>query len=482
MISRLVSQDIATLQESGATIGGRRLRYGDMAILVRRYYQAHEVQKALRAQGIRSIVQSDQSVFASTEARELQQFLQGVIDPRRDPQLKAALATTLIGFKAEALFDFDQDDQKRQVWLDRFANWREQWVNGCFMAMFRDLVATQSVRARIVALPAGERSLTNFLHLAELLHEAESAGSLTPDALCSWLREQRESDRVSQDRFQLRLESDEDAVQIVTIHRAKGLEYPIVFCPFLWAEAELRTHQELIFHDRDSANRLTFDFRGKSGGEKQHRDWQSEETIAEELRLLYVAMTRAQNRCYVYLPEKIAKSPLSQLLQPAGGDSGAERIHTLASAHPDCISVSEADPESVIKAPRRVPKETEALTLEARRFAGQIPKAAITTSFSGLNVTESELDEIAPDPLERIAAPIPSVADEMDLSIFTFNRGRRAGDFFHDVLEEMDFQNLKELSALIEGKLGTYGFAQTLHRPAIHQVLRQLTESNSTRA
>ena len=183
--------------------------------------------------------------------------------------------------------------------------------------MFRDLVATQNVRARIVALPTGERSLTNFLHLAELLHEAESAGSLTPDALCSWLREQRESERVSQDRFQLRLESDEDAVQIVTIHRSKGLEYPIVFCPFLWTKTELQTHQELLFHDRNSANRLTFDFRGKSGGEKQHRAWQSEETIAEELRLLYVAMTRAQNRCYVYLPEEIDKSPLAQLLQPA---------------------------------------------------------------------------------------------------------------------------------------------------------------------
>ena len=476
MISWLVGQDIAALHENGATIGERQLRYGDMAVLVRRYYQAHEVQKALRAQGIRSIVQSDQSVFASIEARELQQFLQGVIDPRRDPQLKAALATTLIGFKAEALFAFDQNDRERQAWLDRFANWRNQWVNGCFMAMFRDLVATQNIRARIVALPTGERSLTNFLHLAELLHEAESAGSLTPDALCSWLREQRESERVSQDRFQLRLESDEDAVQIVTIHRAKGLEYPMVFCPFLWTKAELQTYQELLFHDRNSDNRLTLDFRGKSGGEKQHRAWQSEETIAEELRLLYVAITRAQNRCYVYLPEEIAKSPLAQLLNLADDELAADRIHALTAAHPDCIAASEADPESLSKAHRRVPEETEALTLSARRFNGQIPKASITTSFSGLNVTEGELEEIEPASLENVVPPIPSVTDETGLSIFTFNRGRRTGDFFHDVLEEMDFQDLSELSTLIESKLRTYGFAETLHRPAISQILRQLTD------
>lgn len=476
LISRSVSQDIAALHVSGAAIGDRRLRYCDIAILVRRYHQAYEVQKALRAQGIRSVVQSDQSVFVSIEARELQQFLHGVIDPRRDPQLKAALATSLIGFKAEALFAFDQDDQKRQPWLDRFANWREQWANGCFMAMFRNLLATQDVRARLVALPTGERSLTNFLHLAELLHDAESAGGLTPDALCSWLREQRESKRVSQDRFLLRLESDEDAVQIVTIYRSKGLEYPIVFCPFLWPEAELRTHQELLFHDRNSANRLTFDFRGKNGGEKQHRAWQSEETMAEELRLLYVAMTRAQNRCYVYLPEKVAKSPLAQLLQPADGESAADRICTLTAAHSDCINVSAVDPESLMKVLRRVPKDTEALTLDARRFAGQISKAVITTSFTGLNVTEHELEEIAPASLSDTAAPIPTASGETDLSIFTFNRGRRTGDFFHDVLEEMDFQDLDELSTLVDSKLGTYGFAQTLHRPAIHQVLRQLAE------
>jgi len=475
LISRSVSHDIAALHESGATIGDRPLRYCDMAVLVRRYHQADEVQKALRTRGIRSIVQSDQSVFASNEARELQQFLQGLIDPRRDPQLKAALATNLIGFDAQALFDFDQDDQKRQIWLDRFAHWRQQWVDGCFMGMFRDLVVTRNVRAQLVKLPAGERRLTNLLHLAELLHDAESAGSLTPDALCSWLREQRESERLSQDRFQLRLESDEDAVQIVTIHRSKGLEYPIVFCPFLWPKAEIQAQQELLFHDRRANNRLTFDLRGKDGGEKQHRDWQSEETIAEELRLLYVAVTRARNRCSIYLPEKIDKSPLAQLLQPSKRESAADRLHTLAAPQSDCIKVSTIDPQALLDA-RRVAEEPEAVTLGARRFAGEISRVTITTSFSRLNVSEAELDEIESDPLAEIAPPIPPATGETDLSIFTFDRGRRTGDFFHDVLEQMDFQNLENLSELIESKLGIYGFARTSHRPAIHQLLERLPE------
>ena len=119
--------------------------------------------------------------------------------------------------------------------------------------------------------------------------------------------------------------------------------------------------------------------------------------------------------------------------------------------------------------------------LNARRFTGQIPKAAITTSFSGLNVTAPELDEIAPDPLDDIAAPIPTVSGEADLSIFTFNRGRRTGDFFHDVLEEMDFQDLNELSSLIDSKLGTYGFAQTSASPG-HQPGPAATDRDRTRS
>ncbi|MEY2563167.1 MAG: exodeoxyribonuclease beta subunit [Verrucomicrobiota bacterium] len=477
LVSEYVSRDISDLQNAVATLGERALRYGDMAVLVRKHSQAERVQAALRVRGIRSIVQSDQNVFASPEAHELQTFLEGVIDPRRDPLLKAALATSLLGFDAKRLFALDRDDQKRQAWLDRFSEWRQLWTNGCFTAMFRHLLVSQQVRARLVQLPAGERRLTNYLHLAELLHEAESTRGLTPDGICSWIREQRQSERVSEDRFQLRLESDEDAVQIVTIHKCKGLEYPVVFCPFLWVSAESSTHKELQFHDGDNPARpLTLDLRGKSGGADKHKEWQSEEVQAEELRLLYVAVTRAMNRCYIYVPDqKSEKSPLAQLFQSPEKGSLIDPVVEFAASSKGAV-VARKDALSAAKrhAEAGPSREETLVTLEARPFTGSISRTAMSASFSGLNVAATESEEVDSDSDDvPIVEPAP---DGSDLSIFTFDRGRRTGDFFHDVLEHLDFRDLSDLPEIVEQKLWAHGFALTQHRPAIGQVLSQLME------
>jgi exodeoxyribonuclease V beta subunit len=475
LVSECVSADIAALPGTGALVDNRPVRYSDMAVLVRKHRQADQIQRILRERGVRSIVQSEQNVFASPEAHELQEFLQGVIDPRRDHRLKAALATPLIGFDAQKLFALDRNDEERQAWLDRFSDWRQQWINGCFIAMFRHLLVSQGVRARLVQLPAGERRLTNFLQLAELLHEAESARSLTPDAVCSWLREQRDNERVPEDRFQLRLESDDDAVQIVTIHKCKGLEYPIVFCPFLWLPAESKGHKELLFHDRDDpANQLTLDLRGKDGGDKKHCDWQSEEARAEELRLLYVAVTRAKNRCHIYLPDqKIDKSPLAQLFPPSANGLLVDQVIEFAQSSDGRVDASSSERGEL----NRMKDEAQvAVTLKPRSFGGKISKVGMTASFSGLNIAAEAFEEVSLITSDGTDVPIASPRDNSDLSIFTFDRGRRTGDFFHDVLERMDFQNLEGLSELLESRLGVHGFPQTLHRPAINQILRQLTE------
>ena len=158
-----MSADIAALHAAGALLGKRPLRYSDMAVLVRKHNQAEKVQSVLRERGIRSVVQSDRSVFASDEARELQQFLQGVIDPRRDTLLKAALATTLIGFDAKRTFRA-RSGRPGTPGLARPLLGLEATMER--RLLHRDVPASPrfpaGVRARLVHLPAGERRLTNF--------------------------------------------------------------------------------------------------------------------------------------------------------------------------------------------------------------------------------------------------------------------------------------------------------------------------------
>src|SRR5207248_1413914 len=189
------------------------------------------------------------------------------------------------------------------------------------------------------------------------------------------------------------------------------------------------------------------------------------------------AITRARNRCYIYVPERIKESPLDRLIQPTNSESAADRIRSIAVSCLDSISVSPVRFDFREKTLPGSDAEKTSPPLAARPFTGKVSQLAITASFSALNVTESELNDSDAIISEEIGRLIPSFPDESDLSIFTFDRGRRTGDFFHDVLEQMDFQNLDGLSELLESRLGIHGFFQTLHRPAINEILQQLMQA-----
>jgi exodeoxyribonuclease V beta subunit len=472
-----VAADITGLYAGGAALADRPLRYRDTAVLVRKNSQAEEMQAVLRGAGIRSILRTESSVFSAPEAEELDRFLQGVLEPRRRQALKGALATSLLGLDAQALHALDTDDQQRQEWLEWFLELQAQWVDGCFIAMFRRLLVDKAVRGRLVRLSSGERRLTNFLQLAELLHEAETARHLSPDAVCAFLHTLHANERTAEEHYQLRLESDEDAVHIVTVHKAKGLEYPIVFCPFLWQSAENKNRQELLFHDRQHDDRLTLDLRGKKDGDPLAREWQSEENRAEELRLAYVALTRAMNRCYVYIPaaQKILESPLAHLLGAGKSHPIGEGIARLVLASKGAVDAVEAT--DVEPGQRQLPGGTPPL-LAARVFTGRIPHLAMSASFTGLN-TEVELDPEIPaaDLEEEPDTSEPAVPVSNEPSIFTFPRGAQAGDFFHDVLENVNLpQPGDELETLVTAKLRLHGIAQGDFGPIVSANVRASLE------
>jgi exodeoxyribonuclease V beta subunit len=472
-INRAIAADIARLRAGGAQLGGRPLRFGDMAVLVRSNAQAANLQNVLRASGIKSVLKAEDSVFKEPEARETLRLLEAVLEPGRDILLRTALTTRLIGLNAAEILAFDSAEDQWQGWLEKFLDYRSRWENACFIALFRYVFVDQKVRERLVRYPGGERVLTNFLHIAELLHRAETEQRLSPDALCVWLREHIGDSVNTSDEDQLRLESDDDAVLLATVHKSKGLEYPVVFCPFLWKAGDTKNRSKILFHDPANDNRLTLDLRTMRPDPDDNNCRAGEECMAESLRALYVALTRAQNRCYVYTGEILGfdTSPLAHVLGSASSLPGLEALEKKSGGS---IAVTVIDPAEDLKA-KVYPSQTELVeNLSARHFSGSIRRAQMIASFTGLTSGRAEEE---PD---RDAVELPEqVADTGDgqNGLAGFQGGIRAGVFLHDVLEHLDFQAPDQIEQLVRLKLATHGIAGNDWKEAFCAQLRILLET-----
>ena len=464
-LARATAADIARLHKSG----GGDWEWSDLAVLVRTHRQAATVQVALRRLGIRSVLHTEESVFHAQEAVELQRVMEAVLMPGNSVRLHTALATPLLALSGNAIERLTPEEHQR--WVERFAAWHDLWREDGFAKMFRCFMAEHDVRRRVMEQPGGERCLTNVLHLSELLHEAETARRFTPEALLEWLGEQRASQRSAPDAAQLRLESDGDAVQVVTVHKSKGLEYKVVLCPFLWTAADTPRRDRVQFHDADG--RLTLDLRGKSGADPAAVAQHSKEALAEEVRLFYVAITRAKHRCIIYAGDiqKPGVSALGYLL----GDGILTGIEALEAEHSDSIQCTFIDPEEQCAKVREINTD-HANNLVSRIFSGAIHQPAFLTSFTGLTAGTSREEPERDRPLERDAVSESAQDEPVYGGIFQFEKGARAGEFFHDVLEHLDFQMPEQLETLIPAKLAAHGFSGTPHVEALKTKLAELLD------
>ena len=294
-----IARLLTAAKRGQVTLDGQDLRPGQIAVLVRSHREGSLARQALAALGVGSVELSRATVFASTDAEELERLLAAVLEPGRERLLKAALATQAMGLDAAAIDALAGDEPRWLAAVQRFAGYRDSWVERGIGVMLRRWLAEDRVATRLLARPDGERRLTNLLHLFECLHQAAEAHP-APDALLRWFQAQRREPRAD-DALQLRLESDRNLVQIVTIHKCKGLEYPVVFCPFLWngrAGGFADGLDGVEYHD--DASRAVVDFRKGFEGEYDDADVKRRrklEDAAESLRLIYVALTRAVHRC-----------------------------------------------------------------------------------------------------------------------------------------------------------------------------------------
>ncbi len=278
----------------------KAVQAGDIAVLVRTGSEGRMIKQALADQGIASVYLSNRdSVFTSSVAQDLQRLLQAVLTPENDRALRASLASELFALDAASLDALNNDEVVWENAVNEFKEYRKLWVQRGVLPMLRAVISKRHIAERLLEEGAssqgenGERVLTDLMHIGELLQQASN--ELDSDhGLLRWLA-QSISDAEnglggSDDQIQ-RLESERNLVQIVTIHKSKGLEYDLVFLPFVFSYREA---SEAKYYDAAN-DRTVLDITGNDASMKQA----DKERLAEDLRLIYVALTRAVYACFI---------------------------------------------------------------------------------------------------------------------------------------------------------------------------------------
>lgn len=466
IILRQLSSEISGMMGSGMYTlsgSGRGVKPSDIAVLVRSHKQASDVQKALSAHGVPSVSRGHDSVLSTPEARELCSVISAIAEPGRSRLVKSAAATSIIGYDALTLYRMNDESGDGAMLLaeltERFHGYRDAWLRSGFMDMFTLLLQNENITVKILGRERGERVMANLNHLSEVLNMAQFENSFSPDELATWF-ENALIEPPYGDEYAVRLDKDSDAVHIVTMHACKGLEYPVVYCPYL-------THtwqppgDTVVYHDPDDGNmpvlcldKETADGRGDALKKK--------EDLAENIRLMYVALTRAKSMCrvlfmikrdfkgsapfYLFLkgavPDKAAvkdcyapfMKKLSDLAEDSGGDIGFSVVR--GDEGGACKSVSDTEN-----------------TFEQRAFEGEINRIWGIQSYS--SITRSTRDEKSDGFTGKVA--------EEGVGIFAFPRGAKAGLCLHEIFELCDFRekNREVVEQTVQSQLRRYGFDES---------------------
>ncbi len=415
----------------------RPVQASDITVLVRNRLEAAQVREALQTLGIPSVYLSNRdSVFETLEAQELLWLLQAVLAPERENTLRSALATSMFGLTALDIENLNQDEQAWDALVEEFSEYRQIWRQRGVMPMLRALMTARHIAENLLATRGGERRLTDILHISELLQEAASQLE-SEHALVRWLAQhiaEPDSNAASQ---QMRLESDKHLVQIVTIHKSKGLEYPLVWLPFI---ALFRKQDQAFYHDRE-----TFAAVLDLGQDEASLELAEAERLAEDLRLLYVALTRAVWHCSLGVAPLSSRksgnsdfhlSALGRLLQAGEAMDAAGLAARLADfCHGD---IALQIPGELDLTPWQAPAATIP-RLSARELQRRIADDWRVTSYSGLQQHGFSGGQDLLPRLDVDAAGVGEVVEEPQLTPHQFPRGAAPGTFLHSLFEELDF-------------------------------------------
>lgn len=431
----------------------QRLRPHDMAVLVRTGREAQAVRQQLQRRGVASVYLSDQeSVFASAEAQDLLLWLRAVAAPLEVRGVRAGLATHMVGLSLDELAWLASNDEAFDRYSEQLRKLHGVWQRQGVLAMLRQTLHAMQLPTRWLADVGGERRLTNFLHLAELLQNA--AATLEGEqALIRWLATQIDEPGKGVDEQVVRLESDADLVKIVTVHKSKGLEYPVVFLPFA---SDFRAYSDELVRvpQDDGSRRLEL---SPSDAELAQADT---ERLREDLRLLYVALTRPRHLLWMGLGA-LRKGNSKQCVNHEsasgyllnGGESAMaaqwwDVLQALAQQCPDMQL--ERLPEQIAHSMWRSQEVEQSLpaapayTAHFDRTWGIASFSALVRGASGKAQVVLPVAAMRPADDERMAGDVlpskPSlVKAAADAAVWhRFKRGELVGNFIHDQLEWLD--------------------------------------------
>lgn len=438
-IARWCAQEITRLLNVNIndTSNEKTLNAKDIAILVRDSTEAAEIKNALNVQGLSSVYLSErENLLKTVQAKQLIAVLQGILFVENDRLFTAAIASPLMGLTPVSFNQLQKDQHAWQQLKFSFIELRNQWQSKSFISMALVLLHQYFV----VVAEQKDRALTNLIHLFELL-QAASQRHHQGQELLFWLEQQVTMENPDGET-ELRLESDEALIKIVTQHGSKGLEYPVVFIPFVTRHKDpLKFGNQSVtllnYHDQQGQLQLSLD------GTQTVKDAMQAEAYAETVRLLYVAITRAKQRCYLLTTDffEVENSPLGRTLKWQKGVDIADFLQQLSIENTEEIGFISLNEDELVTTSDNIVVESKDIPSQqynATIFHSKIERDWWLSSFSALNKNLHHRGISSPDRDDETNLAVSNSAPS-HLLCFNLAKGAHTGNLLHDILEHTDF-------------------------------------------
>ncbi len=485
---------VQILNDDKTTIGTKRIQPSDITILVLTHAEASMTARELAQRNVPAVRQSTGKVFESAEARDMALVLAAIQEPRNPRRIRSALATDLfactdaeiaclangehitgaqVGTSSSGTDASDQDRHKptsMEDWITFFQEIHDLWRKHSFIAALNRLIGHTGMRAHLVGLDFGERRLTNLLQLVELTHHAVVAQRLSMENTLTWVaRQLDQATREDNNEYEMRLETDDDAVKIMTIFHSKGLQFPIVFVPTMWRRQPwknprsnvLEYHTDVTGGTSAAIQPLLMDLTAAKEGESK---WEQERR-EEDIRLFYVAATRSINRTYIMWGGAGEKSPLAHIL---GTDEKIEERIRARMAPGESLAVTvkiRTDPVTTTKYRPALPIGMSISCQTESCHCKKEPAVDKTHGHSSFSAIAPGHGGGAGNAMERYdfdAVDVPKIEPALgdiaqDITLLNFPAGAKTGECWHRILETIDFKaSDEEIRRVVKEQLGLF--------------------------